>query len=80
MEGAQDVRCSREITFVLAMIYPLEYNENIEEYLIKRGISMSNYICSICDHIEECNELPKKCLNCGAPFTNLKILSEKEVE
>ena len=42
---------------------------------------MSKYICTICDHIEECSVLPQKCPNCGfkvkAYFEKLKKEEEE---
>ncbi len=41
---------------------------------------MSNYICTICDHVDVGSSLPQKCPYCGAPSTNLKMLTEEEVK
>ena len=41
---------------------------------------MNKYICTICDHIEECSVLPQKYPNCGVPSTSLKVLTEAEFQ
>lgn len=41
---------------------------------------MSKYICTICDHLDEWSEIPQKCSYCGAPSTNLRVLSDDELK
>jgi len=41
---------------------------------------MSKYICTVCDHVEECSVLPQKCPNCGVPSTSLRMLTEEEFQ